>query len=329
LYFNRSSFLLKWVLKILQENHQIISINAEDNVGVVLKVHLWPATDASGWVHIMHGMGEHGARYDHLAKALNKAGYHVSADDHRGHGLTSINAEGLGHLADHDGWNKMVSDQAEIITHLQQQWPQPLIMLGHSMGSFLATRVVQRYANKFTNQLQGLVLSGSNYSPPWLFRIASVIASFERWRQGPLDQSKLLDQLSFGSFNNNFKPVRTPKDWISSDPAVVDAYIADPLAGHGISNQFWFDFLNGLAEMSEPDSMAQINNELPIYLFAGDKDPVGKQGKGVIALQKALQRAGSKQVECHLYPNGRHEMINELNKEQVIEDLLVWLQRMG
>ena len=137
----------------------------------------------------------------------------------------------------------------------------------------------------------------------------------------------MLDALSFGSFNNKFKPFRTPKDWISSDPKVVDAYIADPLAGHGISNQLWFDFLNGLAEMSEPDSMAQINNELPIYLFSGDKDPVGKQGKGVITLQKALQRAGSKQVECCLFPNGRHEMINEPNKQQVISDLLDWLSK--
>jgi alpha-beta hydrolase superfamily lysophospholipase len=195
------------------------------------------------------------------------------------------------------------------------------------MGSFLATRLVQQYAKKFTNQLKGLVLSGSNYSPPLLFRIASVIASFERWRQGPLAQSKLLEQLSFGSFNNNFKPTRTPKDWISSDPAVVDEYIADPLAGHGISNQFWVDFLTGLAELSKPESMAQIDKELPIYLFAGDKDPVGKQGQGVIALQKELQRAGSKQVECRLYPNARHEMLNEPNKQEVISDLLVWINK--
>jgi alpha-beta hydrolase superfamily lysophospholipase len=305
---------------------QVIQVKSADDL-IALQVHLWPVEDAKGWVHIMHGMSEHGGRYDHVAQKLNEAGFNVSADDHRGHGLTGKEMGSLGHLANHNGWDKMVSDQAEILAHLQQQWSQPLFILGHSMGSFLATRVVQRYAKKFSNQLQGLVLSGSNYSPPWLFRIAAVIASFERWRQGPLAQSKLLDQLSFGSFNNNFKPVRTPKDWISSDPAVVDAYIADPLAGHGISNQFWFDFLNGLAQLSEPESMAQIDNELPIYLFAGDKDPVGKQGKGVIALQKALQRAGSKQVECCLYSNGRHEMVNEPNKQKVISDLLVWLHQ--
>jgi alpha-beta hydrolase superfamily lysophospholipase len=306
--------------------HQVIQVkSAHDQI--TLQVHLWSVDNAKGWVHIMHGMSEHGWRYDHVAKKLNDAGFNVSADDHRGHGLTGKSVGSLGHLADHNGWDKMVSDQAEIITHLQQQWSQPLTILGHSMGSFLATRLVQQYANKFTNQLKGLVLSGSNYSPPLLFRIASVIAAFERWRQGPLAQSKLLDQLSFGSFNNNFKPARTPKDWISSDPAVVDEYIADPLAGHGISNQFWFDFLTGLAELSKPGSMAQIDKELPIYLFAGDKDPVGKQGQGVIALQKVLKRAGSKQVECRLYPNARHEMLNEPNKQEVISDLLVWINK--
>jgi alpha-beta hydrolase superfamily lysophospholipase len=317
--------LLKVIL-MSQVNHQFIQLESVDD-HIILHVHLWPVEGATGWVHIMHGMSEHGGRYADLAKALNDAGFNVSADDHRGHGLTGKETDSVGHLANHNGWDKMVSDQAQIITHLQLQWTQPLVILGHSMGSFLATRVVQRYAKKLSSQLQGLVLSGSNYSPPWLFRIASVIASFEKWRQGPLGQSQMLDALSFGSFNNNFKPLRTSKDWISSDPKVVDAYIADPLAGHGISNQFWFDFLNGLAEMSEPDSMAQINNELPIYLFAGDKDPVGKQGKGVITLQKALQRAGSKQVECCLYPNGRHEMINEPNKQQVISDLLDWLSK--
>jgi len=309
-----------------QNHYEVITLDADDQP-LQLHVHLWSVENATGWVHIMHGMSEHGARYAHLAQALNAAGYNVSADDHRGHGLTGQQANSLGHLANHDGWNKMVADQGLIINHLQQQWTQPLTILGHSMGSFLATRVVQNYSKRLKGHLQSLVLSGSNYSPPWFFRIVSLIASVERLRQGPLAQSKLLDQLSFGSFNNAFKPVRTPKDWINSDAQAVDAYIADPLAGHGISNQFWFDLLHGLADLSEPEDMTNIDPNLPIYLFAGDKDPVGKQGKGVLALQTALKRAGAKHVDCKLYPNGRHEMINEVNKEQVIADLLVWLHK--
>ena len=327
LYFNGKCLLLEWVLKMVQEKHQIISINTQGEVGVVLKVHLWPANNAGGWVHIMHGVSEHGARYDQLAKVLNAAGYHVSVGDYRGHGLTCTSAQGLGHLADHDGWNKIVADQMTIISHLQDQWDQPLTLYGHSMGTFLATRVAQRYARKLKPILQSLVLSASSYRPPWLYRIGLIPILFELWRKGPLAHSKLLDWLTFGYFNNAFKPVRTPKDWISSDHAVVDAYIADPFAGHPITNQFWFDWMHGLAEVHEPESMAQIDSDLPIYLFSGGQDPVGKQGEYVVSLQKALKRAGSKDVTYKLYANGRHEMINEPDKEQVFDDLLVWLRK--
>ena len=251
-------------------NHQLICLKSEADL-VNLYVHLWPAQHANRWVHIMHGMSEHAGCCDHLAMALNTAGFNVSADDHRGQGLTGKEMHALGHLADYNGWQKAVADQAQIIAHLQNQWSQPLTILGHSMGSFLATRLVQKYAQKFNFQLHGLVLSGSNYSPTWWYRLGAVVAPFERWRYGPLSQSVLLYRLSFGRFNNHFKPIRTPKDWISSDPVAVDAYIADPLAGQGISNQFWFDFLNGLAELLEPQALAQISAHLPVCRRQGPR----------------------------------------------------------
>jgi len=312
---------------LLQNNHQVISVEAQDDADVILKVHLWPATDATGWVHIMHGVSEHGARYDSLARALNAAGYNVSAGDYRGHGLTCICAEQRGHVADYDGWNKIVDDQATIIGHLHLQWTQPLTIFGHSMGTFVATHVVQRYAKQLKPHLKGLVLSASSYRPPWLYRIALITTIFERWRQGPLGRSNLLNRLTFGHYNNAFKPARTPKDWISSVNEVVDTYIADPFAGHSISNQFWFDWLRGLSDIHDPESMTKMDPNLPIYMFSGAKDPVGNQGVYVVALEKALKRAGVQDVTYKLYPNGRHEMINEPNKEQVIADLLTWLQR--
>ena len=130
---------------------------------ITLHVHLWPVEEATGWVHIMHimhGMSEHGGRYVHLAKALNDAGFNVSADDHRGHGLTGKETDSLGHLANHNGWDKIVSDQAQVIAHLQPQWTQPLVILGHSMGSFLATRVVQRYAKNYPANFKGWCFLG-------------------------------------------------------------------------------------------------------------------------------------------------------------------------
>ena len=291
--------------------------------------HEWPLDEpqqAKGWVHIMHGMSEHSARYAGLATYLNQQGFHVTADDHRGHGKTAEANSNLYHFADNDGWNQMVDDQLQLIEHLGQDNQLPLIILGHSMGSFLAMHVCQRYADTLAERLQGLVLSGSNYAPPWFCRTASQIARVERARLGGQSVSTLLESMSFGAFNNAFKPVRTEKDWISSDPAVVDTYIADPHCGGAISTQSWYDFLRGLAELAAPKAMAKINKDLPIYIFSGALDPVGGQGKGVKKLEAVIQQAGVKQVSCRLYEGGHHEMLNEKNNTEVYADLATWLE---
>ncbi len=310
--------------------------------------HLWPAKQsdqqsnhqqapAKAWIHIMHGMAEHSARYQPLAEFLNQQGFMVSADDHRGHGKTGAANGNLYHFADNNGWNQMIDDQWQLIEHIGQQTDLPLIILGHSMGSFMATRFCQIYAERLSNKLQnrlgnklgeslkGLILSGSNYAPPWICRAAAGIARIERLRLGRDASSNLMESLSFGAFNNAFKPNRTSKDWISSDQAVVDAYLADPHCGGAISTQSWYDFLNGLAELAAPKAMAKINPELPIYLFSGALDPVGGQGKGVEKLADVLESAGVVNIDCKLYKNGRHEMLNETNKLEVYRDLLGWL----
>lgn len=314
-----------------ESGYQILPIVAKDEPDLTLFVHVWPCAqpEVQGWVHIMHGMSEHGARYAETAQWLNELGFHVSADDHRGHGLTgqgqAEQGQGhLGHMGDHNGWRKCVLDQTHIMQTLAEQWTQPLSVLGHSMGSFVATQWVQEQGRQMP-QLASLILSGSNYGAPWFFRIAAGIAAIEIARQGKQGRSVLLDKLSFGQFNSRIHPKRTSKDWICTLPEVVDAYIADPMAGQLISNQFWFDCLHGLADLSEPDSMLQIPNNLPIYIFAGAMDPVGKYGKGIVALQKALRLAGKKNVTAHIYPQGRHEMLNEVNTQQVREDLGAWL----
>mgnify|MGYP000002755304 FL=1 len=290
--------------------------------------HEWPVQDPQtprAWVHIMHGMAEHSARYAELAAYLNQQGFHVTADDHRGHGKTAEANGNLYHFADSDGWNQMVDDQLQLIEHIGSDNTLPLIILGHSMGSFLAMHTCQRYAEKLTSRLQGLVLSGSNYAPPWFCSTASQIARVERARLGGQSVSKLLETMSFGAFNNAFKPVRTEKDWISSDPDTVDRYIADPYCGGAISTQSWYDFLRGLAELSAPAAMATISKQLPIYIFSGALDPVGGAGKGVKKLESMLKRGGVSQVSCRLYHGGHHEMLNETNKTEVYGDLLNWL----
>lgn len=276
----------------------------------------------------MHGMAEHSARYAELAAVLNQQGIMVTANDHRGHGKTGEAADSLYHMGDQDSWNQLIDDQWHLISHLSKQQQLPLIILGHSMGSFMATGFCQVYGDQlqdtFESRLKGLVLSGSNYDAPIAFKVAAGAAWIERARLGPRESSPIMEQLSFGAFNRSFKPARTEKDWLSRDHQVVDDYIADPWCGGAISTQSWYDFLKGMAALTDPKAMAKIDNKLPIYLFSGDLDPVGGRGAGVIKLQQALINGGVESVDIKLYKDGRHEMLNETNKDEVYSDLLAW-----
>ncbi len=276
-----------------------------------------------GVVHINHGMAEHGERYDQTAEALVAAGFVVAAQDHRGHGR-SIHQGLPGHFADQDGWEWVVSDVDLVVRHLQDQYRGvPVFILGHSMGSF----IVMQYLMKYRPTLAGAILSGSNYSPPLKYLAAGLIARLERLRQGGRGKSTLLRQLSFGSFNKGFKPARTELDWLSRNEAAVDAYIADPLCGFDCSNQLWIDLLGGLVQISRPDNLKRIPADLPLYIFGGSDDPVGSFGKGLSTLADKLRKSGHAQVDLKLYPQGRHEMLNETNRDEVVADLLGWLQR--
>ena len=151
------------------------------------------------------------------------------------------------------------------------------------------------------------------------------MARLERWRRGRRASSPTLQSLSFGAYNNAFKPARTDFDWLSKDPAEVDKYVNDPLCGFAVTTQTWVELLDALAEMHSPGRLSQIPKSLPIYVFAGDKDPVGHQGRGVRKLVDLFKAAGIGRVDLKLYPNGRHEMLNEINREEVVQDLQTWL----
>ena len=254
--------------------------------------HLWPAQNPVAWVHIMHGMSEHGGRYAEVAEFLNAKGITVTADDHRGHGLTGSHANSLFHLADDNGWKQLIEDQWHLIGHIGKNLQLPLVILGHSMGSYMALGFCQQYGASFDSdlptELAGLALSGSGYRHPIISHIAHYIAKIERLRLGGKAPSKLLDYVSFGQFNKQFQPTRTDHDWISSDSIVVDNYVQDPFCGGAISIQSWCDFTAGLAEIFSREQLSKLNSKLPIYLFSGSDDPVGNSGAGVEKLKQVL-----------------------------------------
>lgn len=302
-------------------HHEAFWLNASD--AAPLYVNHWFADQApKGVVMIAHGMAEHSGRYARLAQALVHAGFSVYAHDQRGHGKTAEHGV-LGHYADQDGWQKVADDLASINHHIRQQYPQaPIFLLAHSMGSYIA----QAYLMQHSCSLQGAILSGSNYQTATLYRAAGLIARFERWRQGSTGRSALMDFLSFGSFNKAFKPNRTDFDWLSRDPIEVDKYINDPLCGFRGTNQFWIDFLGGLQQISTRGSLLQIDNKLPLLVIGGGSDPVS-DGKRLDDLANALSNAGSRHLQLKIYPQARHELFNETNRDEVTALLIDWLEQ--
>lgn len=302
-------------------NHSTFWLTANDRSR--LYVNQWmPDGPAKAVLMLSHGMAEHSERYGRLAAALCAAGYGLYALDQRGHGRTADEGT-LGLYAEKDGWNKVVGDLASLNQHIGQQQPGlPIFLLGHSMGSYIA----QAYMLHHSASLNGAILSGSNFQPVALYRAARVIARAERLRQGLRGRSALIEFLSFGSFNKAFKPNRTAFDWLSRDPAEVDRYINDPLCGFRCTNQLWVDLLGGLQQISKASNLAQIDPGLPILVMGGECDPVS-EGKRLNSLADALREAGCQHLQLTVYPQARHEVFNETNRDQVTADVLMWLDQ--
>uniref|UniRef100_UPI003C7C00AE alpha/beta hydrolase n=1 Tax=Pseudomonas veronii TaxID=76761 RepID=UPI003C7C00AE len=302
-------------------NHTTFWLTANDHSR--LYVNQWlPDTPPKALIMVSHGMAEHGGRYARLAQALCGAGYGVVALDQRGHGRTADEGT-LGLFAERDGWNKVVGDLASLNQHIGQQLPGvPIILLGHSLGSNIA----QPYLLHHSASLHGAILSGSNFQPVALYRAARLIARAERLRQGLRGRSALIEFLSFGSFNKAFKPNRTAFDWLSRDPDEVDRYRHDPLCGFRCTNQLWIDLLGGLQQISKASNLAQIDPGLPIPVIGGECDPVS-EGKRLKRLAHALREAGCQNLQLNIYPQARHELFNETNRDEVTADVLTWLDQ--
>jgi alpha-beta hydrolase superfamily lysophospholipase len=269
---------------------------------------------------LSHGMGQHIERYADFAKACNQNGIAVFGASHRGHGP---DAKILGYFAETNGWDLVLTDIARIVEYVTDAFAVKPVLLGHSMGSFIA----RHYASKQGGSLSGLVLCGSNHQGRLLFKAGLVAAKFERMRIGKSTPSRLLDRISFGDFNKKIKPQRTKQDWLSRDPKIVDQFIADPYCGFVCTPQFWIDFLGGLNEMSKTSTFQAIPNNLPIYIISGDADPVSRYGVGFKALKKKLLESGVTSVSSHLYKGARHELLNEVNRKEVYQDLFDWLAK--
>ncbi|HEU5138580.1 MAG TPA: alpha/beta hydrolase [Bacillales bacterium] len=282
-----------------------------------------PDGQTVGVVQIAHGMAEHSARYDEFAAALVDEGYAVYANDHRGHGETAGKEENLGYFADENGWELVVDDLHELTKIAKEEQPGvPVFLFGHSMGSFLSRRYIQKYGT----ELAGVVLSGTGADQGVLSSVAIGIAKREIKKHGKKARSERLTRLSFGNYNKSFEPKRTDFDWLSRDENAVDQYIKDPFCGGMATAGFYYDMLTGLKMLDKPERLKQMPKDLPVFFISGDKDPVGNNTKGVFKVANHLKKAGVKDIDVKFYKDGRHEMLNELNREEVYQDIIRWLR---
>lgn len=298
-------------------------IDTDTSNPVPLPLYQWlPQSPAKGVVHISHGMAEYGKRYQQLARELNQADYIVYAHDHPGHGdrIAGDNSD-RGHFADTFGWSVAVHDLAMVIDHiLAEHSGLPCFLLGHSMGSYL----LQSYLVNSNPDICGFILSGSNYVPKPLLYFARMVTRLEVLRQGKHGVSQLINQLTFTGYNKKFKPNRTDFDWLSSNQKSVDDYINDPLCGFDCSNQLWHDLFGGLKDICSINALKKIQTETPVLILGGEQDPISAPNN-LQKLASAYEQAGHLDVSLHLYPEGRHEMFNETNSEQVVQRLIQWM----
>ena len=285
--------------------------------------HWAPKTQPKAVIHIAHGMGEHAARYDWVASQLTDAGFYIYASDHRGHGQT---ADKLGQFGP-DGWNRTLLDLREmIIAHKANHRDLPIVLLGHSMGSMLA----QQYIELHGETVDAAVLSGSpGFTHPLLSWVARVITIVETWRCGDERVSGLLKKLVFDNSNANFETNSSEGngfEWLSRDRDQVHAYVDDKMCGFVPFPASLKLMFTGAHWTQKKQNVGKIPASLPIYLFSGSADPVHSELKNVERLLEKYRHAGLT-VDTRYYADGRHEMFNEINRDEVITDLLAWLTK--
>jgi alpha-beta hydrolase superfamily lysophospholipase len=282
-----------------------------------------PEKEIKAVLVITHGMAEHAKRYTHFANFMNEHGFIVYAHDQRGHGETAGKLEKIGFFAEKDGWQKVTNDLAQLVKIAKEENPdKPVFVLGHSMGSF----VTRSYLNDHSHEVQGALLSGSAGSAGFLAVSGNILTSIIMLYKRKDAPSPLMNFLSFGSFNKQFKPARTDFDWLCSDEKTVDEYVADPYCGAVFSVGFFKNLINGLEFVNTKKHAENINKDLPMFFFSGDKDPVSKNAKQIPLVVDMYKSAGVNDVEMKIYPGRRHEMLNEVNKGEVYADVLNWME---
>ena len=276
---------------------------------IALPAVIWqPEQEIKAVLQINHGMTEHMGRYESLAADLCSRGIAVAGFDLRGHGKNPGNPE-IASFGE-GGWTASIDDMRLFFTELRSRFPGvPHFMLGFSLGSFLLREYLTKYPSE--GELAGAIIAGTGHQPGWILAVMMAIVKGEFKKAGFDGTTDLIRQLSFGTYNQKFKPNRTEADWLCSDVSALDAYLADPLVRKNISAGLFRELLGSMKRSGSAFEYDGWDTSLPILLISGQDDPVGDGGKGVRTICNRMEKAGMENVTLNLLPNARHDIFHE------------------
>lgn len=283
-----------------------------------------PDSKPKAIVQIVHGLGEHAGRYKEIAEKLNKEGFLVCADDHRGFGRSTVSKDQIGHISDKNGAELMIEDLKHLMVNTKADYPNiPYFMLGHSMGSFLT----RAFLIKYHKDLDGAVIMGTKGKPKGIENLGKAVANIQKSLFGGRKRSNLLDKLSVGGYGKKFFPKdKSSLAWLTSDKEEIkkiyeDEYFADKPA----SIETYIQLFELIDRISNKENYSSMNKDFPILLISGGKDPVGDMGKGPEWVYKMYQSLGFNDINISLYKDGRHEILNDVQREEVSKEIINWL----
>lgn len=273
-------------------------------------------------VQIVHGMAEYIERYEELAQFLAQKGILVTGDDHLGHGKSVPEDGTYGYFCEQDPATVVVRDVHRLKKITQEDYPGvPYVILGHSMGSF----ILRNYLFRYGTGIEGAIICGTGSQPQPLVKVCQAVAAIQGAFLGDAHVAKMIDKLAFGNYNKKIANAKTPFDWLCRDEKIVDAYMKDKWCGFTFTVNGFKTLFRLLDRLNQKDNLAKMPKDLPVYFIAGDMDPVGNYGEGVKKAYEDFCQAGMEKVTIKLYPGGRHELLNEMNKIQVYGEIYTWI----
>lgn len=285
---------------------------------------VWRAENTVATLHLNHGMAEHSARYSNFASALNREGFTLYCQDHRGHGNTDTERDNKGWFNNSDGWKTICDDSFLLDELIEKEYPNvPHMIMGHSMGSFLTRTNIALHSSKY----RAAVIMGTGYSKGLVSKVGKSIALSRVKKYGSKHKDEFLNNLAFGSYLSGFDYKKEGIFcWLTSLEEEREKYEKDENCGFVCSSSFYADLIDGLETANNAELIKNIRKDLPIFFVSGDKDPVGGKGKGVIKASSLYKKAGIEDVRVKLYKEGRHEILNDKMRDEVISDVILFLK---